>query len=269
MDISSKTIHFPIRMGCRQRRKKKNSMQKKIKNHKLKLSRKVQLELVYIKPGTFIMGDSNYGRHQVTLTKGFWMGKYEVTRAQYREVMKCNHPFFERADLPMVQVSWDEAKAFCAKLTEIEKEVGSLPEGYEYTLPTEAQWEYACQAGITSDQNSDTDISDWDKYVEMLDDGWYCVGTGVMPQRVGREEPNAWGLYDMHENVWEWCLDWDGDYPTTAVIDPVGPATGSRRVLRGCDWKQTENGLRQGYRDSHDPSDRCNTIGFRVVLTLV
>ncbi len=203
------------------------------------LSGNVNLDMVWIEPGTFLMGspENELGReddetqHQVTLTSGYWLGKYEVTQAQYKAVMGID---WKGADLPVEQISWKDATNFCAKLTAIERAAGRLPEGYEYTLPTEAQWEYACRAGTTTALNSGKNLSDKNKCPEMDEVGWYWYnGGGNNPYPVGQKKPNAWGLYDMHGNVWEWCLDWYGSYPTSSVTDPAGPSTGSHRVIRG------------------------------------
>ncbi|MBO4545846.1 MAG: formylglycine-generating enzyme family protein, partial [Verrucomicrobia bacterium] len=156
--------------------------------------------------------------------------------------------------------------AFCAKLTEIEKAAGRLPSGYEYTLPTEAQWEYACRAGTTTALNSGKNLSDAEKCPEMDEVGWYSYNSNRTTHLVGQKQPNAWGLYDMHGNVFEWCLDWYGDYPTTAVIDPTGPDTGSKRVLRGGAWRTYANLCRSAYRDSKSPDDHYSFYGFRVAL---
>ena len=125
----------------------------------------------------------------------------------------------------MEQVTWDDAMAFCAKLTEIEKAAGRLPEGYEYTLPTEAQWEYACRAGTTTALNSGKNLSDKFECPEMDEVGWDQYNSKIndkyVTHPVGQKLPNAWGLYDMHGNVEEWCLDWYGLYPTSSVTNPT------------------------------------------------
>ncbi|MBR5691081.1 MAG: SUMF1/EgtB/PvdO family nonheme iron enzyme, partial [Verrucomicrobia bacterium] len=257
------------------------------------LSDKVDLDMVWIEPGTFMMGSpsdelgrfSEEVRHQVTLTKDYWMGKYEVTQAQYEAVMDTNPSGFKGADLPVECVSWKDAMAFCKKLTEIEKEAGRLPEGYEYTLPTEAQWEYACRAGTTTALNSGKNLSgEYDKCPEVDEVGWYQYNSGynsglndsdddwmengkTFP--VGQKQPNAWGLYDMHGNVEEWCLDWDGDYPTSSVTDPVGPETGVWRVLRGGSWSDFALDCRSASRGASNPDFRNFDIGFRVALAPV
>ena len=172
----------------------------------------------------------------MTLTKGYWMGKYEVTQAQYEAIIGTNPSNFKGANLPVEMVSWDDAMEFCAVLTVIEKVKGRLPEGYEYTLPTEAQWEYACRAGTTTALNSGKNLSGWNACPEMDEVGWYDYNSDDKTHPVGQKKPNAWELYDMHGNVREWCLDWYGDHPDLAVVDPSGLDTGSYRVLRDCGW---------------------------------
>ncbi|MBO7524844.1 MAG: formylglycine-generating enzyme family protein, partial [Verrucomicrobia bacterium] len=208
------------------------------------LAEGVELEIVEIKAGTFIMGSpedepgrqSNEVQHQVTLTQDYWMGKYEVTQAQYEAIMGTNPSDFKGADRPVEMVSWNDAMEFCKKLTEIEKAAGRLPGGYEYTLPTEAQWEYACRAGTTTALNSGKNLSDTKQCPEMDEVGWYGYNSDKTTHPVGEKKPNAWGLYDMHGNVYEWCLERYGNYPTSAVTDHTGASTGSYRVLRGGSW---------------------------------
>ena len=248
----------------------------------------VWLNMNWINPGTFTMGspedelgrDNDETQHQVTLTRGYWMGKYEVTQAQYEAIMGKNPSYFKGADLPVEQVTWD-AMTFCAKLTEQERAAGRLPEGYEYTLPTDAQWEYACRAGTTTALNSGKNLSDKEQCPEMDEMGWYGYNTGEYDSDgnhtnkgktypVGQKLPNAWGLYDMHGNVWEWCLDWyGGDYPVSAVTDPTGPISGSRRMIRGGSFYRGASYCRSACRDYGSPNRRYGDCGFRVALSRV
>ena len=242
------------------------------------LSDTVNLDMIWIKPGTFIMGSpedelgrlANETQHQVTLTQGYWLGKFEVTQSQYEAVTGVNPSKFKGADLPVEMVNWNEAKEFCTKLTAIEKAAGRLPEGYEYNLPTEAQWEYACRAGTTTALNSGKNLSDKEQCPEMDEVGWYVGNSKYNGNKtthpVGQKLPNAWGLYDMHGNVWEWCLDWYADYPTTAVTDPMGPDTGIYRVNRGASMAREAYKCRSARRNG--PLDgRYVDAGFRVALT--
>ena len=261
---------------------KKEATQKE--NFSITLADGVSLDMIRIDPGTFTMGSpsdelgrgSNEVQYQVTLTKGYWLGQYEITQAQYKAVMKVNPSSFIGADLPVECVSWNGAMDFCAKLTEIEKAAGRLPEGSEYTLPTEAQWEYACRAGTTTALNSGKNLSDKNKCPEMDEVGWYWYNGGkendanglTCTHPVGQKQPNAWGLYDMHGNVWEWCLDWyKNDYPASSVTDPKGAGTGSSRVVRGGSWNSCAWGCRSAYRSNGAPGARGGSSGFRVCLS--
>lgn len=242
------------------------------------LSDTVKMDMIWIEPGTFVMGSpsnelgrySDETQHTVTLTKGYWLGKYEVTQAQYQTVMGSNPSNFKGDNLPVEDVSWYDANNFCAKLTAQEKAAGRLPEGYEYTLPTEAQWEYACRAGTTTALNSGKNLTqEYDNCPNLGEVGWYTSNSGSKTHEVGQKKPNEWGLYDMHGNVWEWCKDWYGSYSTGAVTDPVGPSTGSRRVIRGGSWYFNANYCRSAYRYYDFPDNDYYDFGFRAVLSLV
>jgi formylglycine-generating enzyme required for sulfatase activity len=179
----------------------------------------------------------------------------EVTQGQWEALMGSNPSNFKGADLPVEQVSWTEAMEFCRKLTERERAAGRLPEGYAYTLPTEAQWEYACRAGTTGNYAGDLNSM-----------GWYAHNSGNMTHHVGQKQANAWGLFDMHGNVWEWCLDWYSIYPGGSVTDPIGPSSGTNRVNRGGSWSYTALSCRSATRSWYAPGTRLNTLGFRVAL---
>ena len=231
----------------------------------VQLNGEVRLEMVGIKPGTFTMGspDSELGRfynekqHQVTLTKGYWLGKYEVTQRQWKAVMGDNPSNFKGDDQPVEQVSWENVMKFCRNLTAQERKAGRLSEEYEYTLPTEAQWEYACRAGTTAMYNNGSGLNEL---------GW-CDGNSVKKAHpVGQKKPNAWGLYDMHGNVWEWCLDWYGDYPPSSVSNPKGVGSGSRRVNRGGGWRDSARGCRSAIRSGDVPGNCGDDLGFRLAL---
>ncbi len=233
------------------------------------ISSTVNLDMIWIEPGTFMMGSpgnsSVEAQHQVTLTKGYWLGKYEVTQKQYKAVMGTNPSWYTNDNEPVEMVTWNDATNFCAKLTEIEKAAGRLPAGYRYTLPTEAQWEYACRAGTTTDLNSGKNLSNKDQCPEMDEVGWYN-GNSASPHSVGQKQPNAWGLYDMHGNVQEWCLDWYRDYPTSSVTDPTGPATGLSRVMRGGTCVYYASKCRSASRNRNTPDSSFEDSGFRVAL---
>jgi formylglycine-generating enzyme required for sulfatase activity len=207
--------------------------------------------MVWIRPGTFTMGSPSNEKDRnsnevpqtkVTISRNFLMSKYEVTQAQYKAAMGSNPSHFRGDNKPVENVSWDDAVAYCAKLTGKEKASGRLPVGYEYRLPTEAEWEYACRAGTTTrfSYGDDLDYGQLGEYAWNTDNcggkstsGGVATGTYQGTRPVGQKKPNGWGLYDMHGNMMEWCLDWYGNHPGGSVTDPQGPATGLYRVLRG------------------------------------
>jgi len=200
---------------------------------------------------------------QVAISQGLWMSQYETTQEEYLAVM-ANNPSSFAGDLkrPVETVSWDDASTYCAKLTVGERAAGRLPAGYEYRLPTEAEWEYACRAGNATRFGYGDDPD----YTRLGEYAWYSCNSGEVTHPVGLKKPNGWGLYDMHGNVWEWCLDWYGDYPGGSVTDPRGPSTGSYRVLRGGGWGYYAFRCRTAYRGYYYPTFRNNGFGFRPVL---
>ena len=218
----------------------------------------IGMDLKLLPAGVFKMGDKD-DEHEVTLTKPFMLGIHEVTQAQYEQVMGVNTSKFKGANNPVEQVIWDEAVEFCRKLSAlpVEKRAGRV-----YRLPTEAEWEYACRAGTT------TAYSFGDNESELFKYAWNTGNSVSATHAVGGKQPNAWGLYDMHGNVWEWCQDRYGDYPRGSVTDPGGATSGSRRVVRGGSWYGPAELCRSAYRYGRGPSDRnYGFCGFRVCLS--
>ena len=213
----------------------------------------LNMEMIWCPPGSFIMGEGA-DAHPVILSKGFYLGKLEVTQEQYERIMGNNPGMFKGENLPVEMVSWDDAMAFCKKLSE--KEKGRIPVGWEFTLPSEAQWEYACRAGTITKYSWGDDINL--KLANYADSGLKKT------RAVGSYRPNPWGFYDMHGNVWEWTADWYGKYPTSSVIDPIGVASGSHRVQRGGSWYGVGAGLRSAKRGNYAPGNRIHDLGFRV-----
>ena len=215
--------------------------------------------------GKFIMGEGDQA-HEVTLTKPFKMGVHEVTQTQYERLMGVNPSHFKGAENPVENVSWDDAVEFCRKLSQLPAEKAA---GNVYRLPTEAEWEYACRAGTTTKFSFGDDDSEgrWFWYLELGDYAWYRENSDNKTHPVGSKQPNAWGLYDMHGNVWEWCQDWHGDDPSGAVTDPAGPASGSFRVIRGGSWYDSAEDCRSAYRSARSPSIPYDYWGFRVCLS--
>lgn len=228
------------------------------------------LDLVWIAPGTFMMGSPESEAYRapdegpqvkVTLPDGFWLGRCEVTQGEWVALMSSNPSHFKAVGLngPVESVSWRDAMEFCRRLNEREKAAERLPPGYNYTLPTEAQWEYACRAGTTTAYAGDLKAM-----------GWYVHDHEETSHAVGKKEPNAWGLYDMHGNVWEWCIDW---YTDTLRVDSHGamvvPGDGTYRVSRGGSWNCPEGNCRSALRRWLSPADRGNRLGFRLALTRI
>ncbi|MCL4181519.1 MAG: formylglycine-generating enzyme family protein [Verrucomicrobia bacterium] len=245
--------------------------------------------MVFIPPGTFRMGsptneegrwDGEGPQTAVTISRGYWMGKYEVTQGEYEAVMGSNPSWFNGdrteqgysdygTDLsrPVEKVTWDDSTEYCAKLTQRERLAGRIAPNSVYRLPTEAEWEYACR-GWTSTRFS---YGDDPGYTNLTNYAWYGDNSEGQTHPVGQKLPNPWGLHDMHGNVLEWCRDWWGDYAGGIALDPQGPASGSPRVVRGGFWDYwLDWGLpgdcRSAYRDYSCPESRYSIIGFRVVL---
>ncbi len=223
------------------------------------LKNSIGMELILIKPGEFRMGsdpgvEDEKPVHEVVILKPFYLGKYEVIQAEWRAVMGNNPSWFKGDNLPVEGVSFDEAKEFCRKLSQMT--------GEEYRLPSEAEWEYACRAGTTGEYAGD-----------LASMAWYSGDSSNRSNRthaVGTKQPNAWGLYDMHGNVQEWCQDWYSAsyYNGSPLADPGGPSSGSNRVLRGGGWNFNAGGCRAASRRSARPDDRDGYRGFRVVRML-
>ena len=213
------------------------------------LGKGVKLEMMLIPAGKFMMGDPGKD-HQVTLTKSFYMGKYEVTQEQWQAVMGSNPSETKGARFPVNKVSWIDCQQFIKKLN-------ARRNGF-YRLPTEAEWEYACRAG------SKTVYS----FGDSITKGDANYGTGGKSVAVGSYKPNDFGLFDMHGNVWEWCEDWYANYPAEAVTDPNGAGTGKSRVSRGGSFDYGGSLARSSSRnDGGGPTDRSHVVGFRLVKT--
>ena len=202
----------------------------------------------------------------VTLTRGFYMGRYEVTQGEYLSVIGSNPSYYTGdTNRPVEQVNWTEANNYCAQLTARERSAGRLPSGWAYRLPTEAEWEYASRCGSTNRFSYGDDPG----YTQLGNNAWYNANSGGAAHTVGGKLPNRWGLYDMSGNVWEWCSDWYSTYPGGNVTDPSGSVSGSHRVVRGGSWYDTAYYCRSARRLINDPSDRYNNHGFRLVLAPV
>ena len=218
------------------------------------------MEFAWIPAGRFEMGspegeegrDANEVQHEVRISEGFWMGRYEVTQGEWEAVMGANPSEFKAcARCPVESVSWEDVQDFILELNDLQS--GS---GYVYRLPTEAEWEYAARAGTTGA-----------RYGELDEIAWYRDNSGETTHPVGEKRANAWGLHDMLGNVYEWTADWYGKYPSGMVTDPRGPSTGLGRVVRGGSWGSGARFVRSAYRDDISPGGRYGHVGFRLVRT--
>jgi len=213
-----------------------------------KVNPKDGLTYVWIQPGAFTMGCSpgdsqcdpdEKPAHRVTITRGFWIGQTPVTQEAYERVTGKNPSNFKGPKLPVETVNWNEAQSDC-------QAVGMR-------LPTEAEWEYAARAGTTGSRYGDLDQI-----------AWYTANSGGKTHEVMQKQPNAWGLYDMLGNVWEWTADWYADkYAGNAETDPQGPASGQNRVLRGGSWYDSPAYLRASVRVRNEPEVLSGDLGFR------
>jgi len=221
------------------------------------------IEFILILAGSFTMGtpddeperDSDESPvHEVTISNSFYIGKYEVTQAQFAALMGYNPSKFKGDNLPVDSVTWPEAVKFCQKLSELT--------GYKYRLPTEAEWEYACRANTTT-------IFYWGDNMDASF-GWYKENSKGTTHPVGMKKPNPWGLYDICGNIEEWCSDWySRTYESDEhLTDPQGPESGELRVRRGGCWFHNVHCLRSGNRFFYQPNERHAQIGFRVVREL-
>jgi formylglycine-generating enzyme required for sulfatase activity len=233
--------------------------------------------MVFIPPGTFTMGSPTNELHRsvnegpqtrVTLTHGFWMGRYEVTQREYLDVTGTNPSYFPGVlDGPVSSVSWPDATNYCWLLTQRELAAGRIPPGSRYRLPTEAEWEYAARAGTSTRFSYGDDLD----YANLNDYAWHMLNGALTIHPVGQKLPNPWGLYDMHGNVWEWCQDWLGDLTGGNTVDPQGPPSNSTgwKVVRGGGYDFSDSDCRSSRRyffGSH-PALNDTNLGFRVVLS--
>lgn len=233
-----------------------------VKKLSIDLGDGITMELVRIDSGSFMMGsyeeegDSDETpRRKVTITKSFYIGMYEVTQEQWEKVMGENPSEWKGKKHPVDTVSWNDCMEFTEKLSEIT--------GREFTLPTEAQWEYACRAGTTTKWFFGNNVSSYIQY------GWIDEEAQGITHPVGLKKPNAWGLYDMYGNIQEWCKDWyQNPYLESDLVDPAGPRVGDSRVIRGGGWGDISDNARSAYRNAIGEDVSNNGTGFRCVMYL-
>jgi formylglycine-generating enzyme required for sulfatase activity len=229
--------------------------------------------MVRVSGGAFVMGSpaaergrsSNEGPQRRVTVSPFYLSVFPVTQAEFLEIMGTNPASFAEANLPVESVSWFDAIEYCNRRSAAE----GLTPAYTiqgttvtwnraangYRLPTEAEWEFACRAGTVTPFYSGDSVDSA---------GWHSGNSGGQPQQVGKKQPNAWGLHDMHGNVLEWCWDWLGDYPPEPETNPQGAESGSMRVYRGGSWRFAAHQTRSAFRFGNNPHLRLNFIGFRV-----
>ena len=215
-------------------------------------------KMVYVAGGTFVMGDkssdaydSEKPTHKVTLSS-FSIGRYEVTQEEWHVVMGSNPSNFKGANRPVENVSWDDCQEFICKLNAMT--------GKRFRLPTEAEWEYAARGGNKTNRYKYSGSNDSNSVA------WYNLNSGCETHEVGSRQPNELGLYDMSGNVWEWCLDWYGNYSSSAQTNPIGQSSGSIRVIRGGGWNCDSLGCRVSYRNYTRPSNHGLNLGLRLAL---
>ena len=214
------------------------------------------MEFVWIPAGEFRMGSNSPEAEdwerpvtRVRISRGFWLGRYEVTQDQWQGVMGINPSESSRCErCPVEQVSWDDAQEFIGRLN-------AQDGGNRYRLPTEAEWEYAARAGTQGER----DLANLDAVA------WRDANSNYGPHPVGQKAPNAWGLHDMLGNVSEWVQDWYGDYPGGSVTDPAGPGSGTKRVYRGGDWSFSAMRSRASHRNVGRPGRRSSDLGLRLL----
>ena len=230
---------------------------------------KVKQRMRWVWPGTFMMGSpesepeperfDNEKQHEVTISEGFWLAETTCTQALWQAIMGENPSNFKGGNLPVETVSWED----CQKFIQV---INRRKSGLELRLPSEAEWEYACRAGTVTPFSFGDNITTG----QVNYNGEYPYNNAEKGEKRGKTVAvkslpcNAWGLYEMHGNVWEWCSDWYGEYPAGAVVDPVGPETGTPRVLRGGSWLFYARVCRSAYRCGYEPGDRDNGFGFRL-----
>lgn len=218
----------------------------------------LNLEMIWCRPGAFKMethGPNDNAQYSVILRKGFYLGKFEVTQEEYEKVMGVNPSRFKGQKLPVENVSWHDAVAFCETLNEREDK----PSGWKFKLPTEAQWEYACRAGSITKYAWGNDINS-----KMAN---YKESEINKTVEVGQYRSNQWGFYDMHGNLWEWCSDWYAPYPSKLTRDPQGPQEGRCKAIRGGSWINPKENITSGQRcDGVGPNTKNERLGFRLCL---
>jgi formylglycine-generating enzyme required for sulfatase activity len=234
------------------------------KQRKIFTVKGVTFYMLYVPPGTFMMGSpvkeeghkAEEIQHEATITRGFWIGRTEVAQKLYQAVTGKNPSYYRGPDFPVENVSWNDAMALIRQLND-------FVHGGQFTLPTETQWEYACRGGSKGAYCFGNDRSKLEQYAWLGDN----THGKIRLKPVATKKPNAWGIYDMHGNLWEWCRDWYGEYPMSPVTDPSGPPLGTEKVCRGGSWFSGKGGVRCADRDHVPPDYTSTSVGFRLTWT--
>ena len=231
------------------------------------ITNSIGMKMVLIHPGSFTMGSPeeekgrgpNETQHEVTISKSYYLGAYEVTQSEYEKLIGKSLSIHKGPKNPVEMVSWKDAVTFCKMLTELPEEKEAKR---EYRLPTDAEWEYACRATSSAAYCFGDSPESLDEYA------WYGEGRQSKTHPVGEKKANRWGLYDMHGNVWELCQDWYSEGLPESATDPSGPQAGTRRVMRGGSWEFDMFVCRSASKGGLDTKLVSHTIGFRVAMNL-
>ena len=217
------------------------------------------IRMVAVDPGRYVRVTDI--QQTITLTKRFWIGSYEISQTEFESVMGSNPSFFKGETLPVEKMKFYQAVEFCRALTLRDRKDGRIRQDMLYRLPTEAEWEFSCLGGV----NTPFSFGGLDKSGEFA---WSAENGADKTQPVGGKKPNAWGLYDMHGNVWEWVVDWFAPHPKAVQLtDPAGPSGGKHKVFKGGGWSHEAKFARVTSRIMMAPDMGINFVGFRVVLS--
>ena len=230
----------------------------------------LDLKMIWIPSGKFVMGSpkSEPGHryeeedlHQVIISRGFWIGQFEVTQTQFETITGGNPSTFKDPQMPVHKVNWEDAMEFCETLTDRENSMNRMPDKWGFNLPTEAQWEYACRADTTTVFNFGNGAEELPQY------GWFSDNSDGSPKTIGTKKPNPWGIHDLQGNVGEWCFDWYGKaYPDDGSVDPITKKGSAFKIFRGGTYTDISDRCRAAYRNRATPDTSNSWIGFRVVL---
>lgn len=231
----------------------------------------ISMSMIRVENGSFQRGSdrgfvAENPSHHVTLTRPFWIGKFQITQKQFHKIMQRSPSYCLGDDLPVENITWHEADEFCKRLTELEKAAGRLEGNACFRLPSEAEWEYACITTPGSEEKEQGNFCFGNKIEKLGDFAWFSDNSGRESHPVGEKKPNIRGIHDMHGNVGEWCWDWSAPYWSGDYTDPEGPPNGQKKVRRGGSWASIPERCRAFDRVSLSPDCRSALVGFRIIL---